>query len=66
MLNDKTLWYPYLKHTFSSKFKSINNNASSHFLCKKSNILPHIQINISIFFEDNKFCKKQDISNIKI
>ena len=34
-------------------------------LCvKKSNILPHIQINISIFLEDNKFCKKQGISNI--
>lgn len=35
------------------------------FCVEKSNILPHIQINISTFLEDNKFCKKQDISNTK-
>lgn len=34
--------------------------------CVKINILPHIQINISIFLEDDKFCKNEGISNKNI
>lgn len=48
---------PYMKYTISIKLRIINSNAFI-ISVKKCDLFTWLQINITIFLEYNKLCKK--------